>query len=321
MGNYSISSPMTFKDRVIYALLYGFAYALSLLPFRVLFLLSDFIFVILYHWVKYRRPVVRKNLRDSFPEKSDEERAEIERKFYHFFCDYIFETIKMMSMSKAKMQRHMQFKGMEHVCKACDEGHSVALYLAHYCNWEWVTSITLGIPPYAFGGQVYHILESKAFDAFMLKLRSRWGSENIERHILLRKVVSEYRKGKKMVIGFISDQGPEMHTIHHWTQFLNHDTAVITGTETVAKKFDFSCVYLDIIRERRGYYTVNVIPLTKISADYKDFEITDMYFKALEQSIRRQPENWLWTHNRWKRTRKQYEEYIAAHPHNKEEKL
>ena len=316
MGNYSANSPMTLTDRIIYVLLMGFAYPLSLLPFRVLFLLSDFTFVILYHWVKYRRPVVRKNLRDSFPEKSDAEQAEIERKFYHFFCDYIFETIKMMSMSKAKMQRHMRFSGLEHMYHALDEGHSVALYLAHYCNWEWVTSINLHVPKGVVGGQVYHILESKAFDTFMLQLRARWDGINIPRFELLRKVVSEYRNDRRMVIGFISDQGPEMHTIHHWTQFLNHDTAIITGTETVAKKFDFACLYLDITRVRRGYYNVEIIPLTMNSTEYKDYDITDMYAKALEQTIRRQPENWLWTHNRWKRTRRQYEEYLASHPNS-----
>ncbi len=314
MKNYSVNSPMTFKDRVEYATLYGLAFLLSLLPFRVLYALSDFTYYILYYNVKYRRTIVRKNLRDSFPEKTDAERLVIERGFYHFFCDYIFETIKLTSMSKAQIKRHVRFEGLNHIEQALNEGHSVAIYLAHFCNWEWVTSLGLHLPKDLLVGQIYHVLESKAFDTLMLKIRGRMGTENIPRFESFRRMVKAQRDGKKMAIGFISDQGPEMHTIHHWIDFLNHDTAVITGTETVAKKLNMACVYFDIVCERRGYYVVNTIPLAMNSAEHKDFEITDMYFKALEQTIRRQPEKWLWTHNRWKRTRKQYEEYIASHP-------
>lgn len=313
MGNYSAYSTMTFTDRIIYMLLYGFTFVLSLLPLCILYLLSDIIYVILYHMIKYRRAVVRKNLRKSFPEKTDEERTEIERKFYHFFCDYIFETIKLTTISKEKIKQHVKYVGLNHIYDALKEGHSVALYLAHYCNWEWITSIGLYMPNDILGGQIYHVLESKPFDSLMLKIRSRMGTENIPRYDSFRRMVKEFRTGRKMVIGFISDQGPEMHTIHHWMDFLNQDTAVITGTEVVAKKLDFATVYFDIVRERRGHYVVNIIPLTMNSADYKDYEITEMYFNALEQTIRRNPEYWLWTHNRWKRTRKQYEEYLATH--------
>lgn len=310
MRNYYVYSKMTVAERVEYVLLYGFAFCLSLLPFRVLYWLSDFSYLILYHWVGYRKPIVKKNLRESFPEKTDDELLQIEKRFYRFFCDYIFETIKLTSMSKAKIKRHMKFEGLEHINQAVSEGKNVALYLAHYCNWEWVTSVTLHLPEGVYPGQIYHILESKVFDTLMLKLRSRYGSANIERHLMLRKVVEVCRENKQMVIGFIADHAPEIHTIRHWTNFLNHDTAVITGTETIAKKFDFACVYFDIVRERRGYYTVNIVPLAMDPSKYEDFEITDMYIKALEKTIRRQPENWLWTHNRWKRTRQQYEEFL-----------
>jgi len=316
MGNYSVNSKMTISDHIIYALLYGFAFIVSLLPFRLLFILSDFTYLILYHVVGYRKAVVKQNLRESFPEKSDEERLQIERRFYHFFCDYIFETIKQCTMTESQMRRHVKWNGLEHIRKSLDRNQSICIYLAHYCNWEWITTLAFHLPAETFVGQVYHILESKAFDTFMLKLRSKWGAKNIERHFLLRKMIELHRSGTNSAIGFIADQGPEMHTIHHWTNFLNHDTAVITGAETVAKKFDMSCVYLDIQRTRRGYYTVNIIPLTEHSANIPDFDITDIYMRELEKSIRRQPENWLWTHKRWKRTRQQYEEYLASHPNH-----
>lgn len=312
--NYSATSPMTLTDRILYAVLYGFVFLLSLLPFWLLYMLSDGLFLIIYHVVGYRKRIVRDNLKSSFPEKSKEELLAIERKFYHFFCDYIFETIKLFSMSKKKIQRHIQFRGLENVNKVLGEGHNAAIYLAHYCNWEWVTSFALFFPPEILVGQVYHVLENKAVDTLMLKLRSRMGAVNIPRFELLRRVVKERRQGRQMVVGFISDQGPEMHTIHYWTHFLNHETAVITGTETIAKKCDFSCLYMDITRVKRGYYVVDIVPLANKSSDYEDFEITELYVRALEKTIIRQPENWLWTHNRWKRTRQQYEEYLSNHP-------
>lgn len=305
---------MTKVEKFMYFLLYSLVCLLSLLPFRILYLLSDFTFLIMYRCAGYRRGVVRKNLRNSFPEKTDAERLQIERKFYHFLCDYIFETIKLVTMSPSKILRHVKYQGIEQVNEFITKGQSVAVYLAHYGNWEWVTSISLLLPENCFGGQVYHILESKVFDTLMLKIRSRMRSQNIERHQLLRKVVETRQKGTPMAIGFIADQGPEMHTIHHWINFFNQDTAVITGTETVAKKFDFACVYLDIKRERRGFYTIDIKLLTPSPGEYEDFKITELYFASLEQTIRRQPEIWLWSHNRWKRTKKQYEEYVASHP-------
>lgn len=316
-ANYQSSASMTAIERIIYYAIYAFVYVLSLFPLRVLYILSDFCYLIIYYLVGYRKNVVRKNLSNSFPEKTSDELLEIECNFYHFFCDYIFETIKLATISRKEMKRRMRFEGMEHIEHALNNGHNITLYLAHYCNWEWVTSIGLHLPPVDFPGQIYHVLENKVMDKLMLKLRSRMGARNISRFESLRKIAEMKRQKKSMVIGFISDQGPEMHTIRYWTTFLNQETAIITGTETISKKYDFACVYLDIQRPKRGYYVVTVKPLTEKSDEFQDFEITEMYARAFEENIKRQPQFWLWSHNRWKRTREDYNKFLETHKNNR----
>lgn len=296
---------------VVFYLLYGLFYLISLLPMRVLYLFSDVAFVIVYHVAKYRRRVVEENLRTSFPEKTPEERRWIERRFYLWFSDYIFETIKLASMPKWEMRRRVKYTGLEHIDEALAQGHSVALYLGHYCNWEWVTSIALHLPKEVFKGQIYHTQENSVFDDLLLRIRSRMGSVNISSKVTLRTVVEQRRAGRLMVIGFISDQSPIYPATRYWTDFLNHkDSLVITGTEELAKRCDFACVYFNMRRLRRGYYQINIEPLTMVSKDYPDYEITEMYVRRLEETIRQQPQYWLWTHNRWKRTRQGYEEYV-----------
>lgn len=293
---------MKWWEKVMYYLLFSIVYVVSLLPLRVLYVLSDAAYIILYHVVGYRLSLVRRSLRDSFPTKSDEELLTTERRFYHFFCDYIFETIKLASISKEEMRRRVKFTGLEHIYNGIDEGHNVALYLGHYCNWEWVTSVGLHLPEEALGCQVYHILENKVFNALMLTIRSNMGTESISMQNILRRIVTERRSGRKMVIGFISDQIPTFPNTHHSMRFLNHDnTLVITGTERISKTCNFVCVYFDISRKARGYYNVDIVPMNDKPHECADWELTEQYFHLLEKSIERDPSLWLWTHNRWKR--------------------
>lgn len=299
---------MNLKDKALYHLCKWPVWAVSLLPLRVLYAISDFLYALAYHVARYRVGVVRKNLADSFPEKSKSELRSIERRFYRFFCDYMMETVKMATISKEEMGRRIRFHNMELIDEAVRKGHSIALYIGHYCNWEWITYIANLRPRGTYPGHIYHALESKAIDRLLLDIRSTMGSENIEMGNILRVIALNRSIGKKMVIGFISDQAPFWNNIHHWLTFLNHpDTPVLTGTETIAKKFDFSCVYLAMTRPRRGYYDVEVRMLAEDPRGLPPWHVTDAYFQALEESIRQRPEFWLWTHKRWKRTREEYD--------------
>jgi KDO2-lipid IV(A) lauroyltransferase len=290
----------------MYYLVYGVLWLFSLLPMWVHYVIADGIYLIVYRLVGYRKKLVRKNLTDSFPEKTAEELQTIEKGFYHWFCDYLVETIKMMTISEKNLKRRMAFKGTKEADEILESGQSIALYLGHYCNWEWVTSMPLWVTPKAHCGQIYHVLENAAFDKLFLKLRERWGAESIPMAETLRRVATYRKQGQPIMIGYISDQVPFWNNIHHWLDFLNHDTPVLTGTERLARGAGHAIFYLDMHRVRRGYYEATLKLITRDPKQTKDYELTDAYFRMLEESIRRDPVCYLWTHNRWKRTHEEF---------------
>lgn len=292
----------------LYYILLGVWCLFSLLPLRIHYIISDFLFWLLYKVIGYRRRVVWKNLSASFPEKSQAELKDIECGFYHFLCDYFVETVKMMTISKKEIKKRMVFKGIEDLDEVIESGQSIALYLGHYCNWEWVTSMPLWVTPKVQCGQIYHPLENKYFDKLLLRSRQRLDALCISMQDTLREVVRYKREGQPIMIGYISDQAPNWVNIHHWVDFLNQDTPVFTGTERIVKKMNHAVFYVDMRRIKRGYYEAEFKLMTRDPKELEDFKLTDMYFDMLEKSIRRAPEFWLWSHNRWKRTRKEFNE-------------
>ena len=294
--------------RMIYYLLLAGWYLLSLLPLRVHYVISDGLYLVLYRLTGYRRRVVRTNLKGAFPEKSEEELRRIEKGFYHFFCDYLAESVKLMTIGKENLRRRMVFKGTELVDEVIESGQSCAVFLGHLCNWEWVTSLPLWVSLKAQCGQIYHPIENKDFDRLFLRSRQRLGAVCIPMADTLRKIVEYKKAGQPVVIGYISDQVPYWMNIHHWVDFLHHDTPVLTGTERIARKMDHAVFFLDVRRVRRGYYEAEFKLITREPQKMSDFEITDIYWKMLEESIHRAPEFWLWSHNRWKRTREEFNE-------------
>jgi len=293
--------------RITYRLLYGVWYLLSLLPFRVHYLLSDLLYIIIYKMLGYRVKVVRSNLESSFPEMTAEELRVVERKFYHRLCDYFSETVKTMTMSKEQTMRHFVFKGAEQVNACIEDGQSCAVYLGHVFNWEWVTSLPLWVTDKAHCGQLYHALENKDFDDLFLHLRGRWGSENIALVDVLRKTIEYKQKHQPTIIGYLGDQVPHWNNIHHWCWFLNHDTPVMTGSERIIVKNRQAAFFLEIQQVKRGYYEGTFKLMTRKPEELKEYELTDIYHRMLEESIRKQPELWLWSHNRWKRTREEFD--------------
>lgn len=272
----------------------------------MLYGLSDAIYLIVYYIIRYRRKLVFQNMSDAFPDKSADEVRAIEKRFYHWFCDYLVETIKLFSISQEQLRRRMEFRGTDIVDAIVKDGQSCAVYLGHYCNWEWITSLPLWVTPEAQCGQIYHALENKGFDQMFLDLRQRMGAVCIPMAETLRRIIKYRQEGRQVVIGYISDQVPFWNNIHHWCQFLNHDTPVLTGTERLARQTGHAVLYLDVTRPRRGYYVAEFKLITREPKQMKEFEITDIYFSMLEESILRAPEFWLWTHNRWKRTHEEF---------------
>lgn len=280
----------------------------SLLPFRLLYLLSDFMAWLACDVVRYRRNVVRQNLTSSFPEKDIKEIRRIEKQFYLFLCDYFMETIKLATMSEKNMRKRLRVENIEEINEAVRRGQSVTIYLGHYCNWEWVSSLPLHIDPAAQCAQIYHPLENKTFDRLFYRLRTRFDANNIAMSDIMQTLVRWKREGIPSVTGYIADQAPGLN-IHLFVDFLNHETGVYTGPERISKFLGAKAVYAHMCRPRRGYYTLRFIPISDNVKKETIFETSREYFRLLETNIRETPQYWLWSHRRWKRPRSMFEAY------------
>lgn len=292
-------------------MLYPIIYLLSLLPFRILYILSDMLVFLAYDVVKYRRKVVHDNLTSSFPDKDPKEIKRIEKKFYQFLCDYIFETIKLASMSEKSMRKRMKVENIEEINEAVRRGQSVSLYLGHYCNWEWISSLPLHIDPAAKCAQIYHPLSNKSFDKLLFKIRTRFDANNIPMADIMQTLIGWKREGVPSVTGYIADQAPGLN-IHLFVDFLNHETGVYTGPERISKFLGAKAVYGHLTRPKRGYYTLRFITVSEDAKKAPVFGTSREYFRLLEENIKESPQYWLWSHRRWKRTHQQFNEYHGA---------
>ena len=277
----------------------------SRLPFGVLYVISDVIYAVLYHIVRYRRRVVQMNLQNSFPEKSEAERREIERGFYHFLCDYGVESLKLLTIKPEEMKQHMVFKNCEAVDRALDTHDFVFVYMGHFGNWEWVSSLPLWLHPRTTLAELYRPLKSKTMDELFIELREHHGARCIPKYDALREIMRLKAEGKKSVIGFVADQTPSPQNVHLWMDFLSQDTPIFTGTERIGKKVNAAIFFLDMQRTKRGRYEGTFKLITEEPKQYPDFQISEICTRELEQTIRRQPSFWLWSHKRWKHKRTQ----------------
>lgn len=278
---------------------------ISRLPFGALYVLSDIVFGVLYYIVKYRRRVVRMNLEKSFPEKSETELRQIERDFYHFLCDYGVESLKLLTIKPEEMMRHMQFENCEAVDSALDTHDFVFVYLGHYGNWEWVSSLPLWLHPRTTLGELYRPLKNKTMDDLFIEMREHHGAKCISKYDALREIMRLKAEGRKSVIGFVADQTPRPENTHLWMDFLHQDTPIFTGTERIAKKVNASVFFLDIKRISRGHYCGTFKPIADDPKAFPDFKISEVCTRKLETMIQRQPAYWLWSHKRWKHKRTQ----------------
>lgn len=289
--------------------IYCLFYAISLLPFRLLYVLADIECFMLYHVIRYRRGVVRRNLVTSFPDKSEQEIVQIEKRFYHWFCDYFFEAVKLLSISNAELCRRFTIINSEEVEQCFKEGQDVAAILGHYCNWEWLSCVGMNLPLERETGLIYHPLRNKAFDYLFRKLRlHEKHSRVIPKQDILRYVLSRKIEGIRNICGYISDQGPKWKNIHLWLPFLNHEhTPVFTGGERIMRKMNNAVFYVEMSRPKRGYYTATYKLITRTPNALEPDGITRRFFQMLEQTIRREPAYYLWSHNRWKRTKEEFD--------------
>ena len=282
---------------MIYHLLSFFLKFLSYTPFCVL---SDCLFYLLYYVVRYRRRIVRKNLTESFPEKSEQEIIQIEKKFYQYFTDQVLESCKMATISSEEMSKRMKFTNIEDANAVLRSGKTISLYMGHYGNWEWVSSIPLCLEPNVLAVQIYHKLRNENMDRLLLYQRERMGAISVEMRKTARYITQLKTANKVSIIGFIADQSPRKRDARHFIPFLNHQTPVLTGTEKIIKHYGFEAWFLDMKRVKRGFYEARLIRMHDAPQSLPDFELTTIYYQMLEQMIKERPELYLWTHNRFK---------------------
>ncbi len=290
-------------------LVYYIFYLVSLLPFRVLYILSDIAYWLIYKLWGYRRLVVRNNLVSSFPEKNIDEIKDIEHKFYHWFCDYFFEAIKLLSISDRELNRRLHVVNPEVHEQWFLKGRNTAAFLGHYCNWEWLSRVGKDMNQSRRLCLIYDPLHSRPFNDLFLEIRAYppTGVPTPKRDIL-RQLLEWKQKGIFSLSGYIADQAPRWQNIHMWVPFLNHPySPVFTGAERIARKMNNVIYYTRMRRPRRGYYEMEYVLITDNPKSVPEGDITRHFFSLLEASIREHPEFYLWTHNRWKRTKEEFD--------------
>jgi KDO2-lipid IV(A) lauroyltransferase len=283
----------------MYYLLLAVLYPLSLLPLRVLYLLSDMIFVLAYHITGYRKAVVLDNLHHAFPGKTDTEIKHTCKQFYRSFCDQWIETLKLLSISEKELNRHMQ--GNWEVFRELDAaGKDAYALLGHTFNWEWANVACQYNMPQQFAG-VYMPLKNQPFDRLMQKVRTRGGGWLIS--MMARKSGFQRLNDVRYVVGLIADQNPSDIQHAAWLPFLHREAPFFRGPEQLARRAKAAVVFAGIKRINRGYYQVQLTKITDDASQTSTGEIVQKYVSFMEEQIHEQPENWLWSHRRWKYSR------------------
>ena len=284
---------------LIYYLVLPILYFISILPFWLLYRVSDFAFVVLYHLIGYRRKVVMTNLRNSFPEKSQKELNTIERKFYRYFCDLIVETLKTLTISPNTLRKRLVFKDLTVFKKYYEEERSIIIAMGHWGNWELGGS-RFAIEPLHKLYVIYHPLHNEYFHRLVVHMRTRLGNGLYPMKDTLRGMIGNRKN--ITATAFIADQTPSRRGAH-WMEFLNQDTPVFMGTGKIANKMNYPIVYARVERVRRGYYEIELEDLVPNPSELEATEIVEIFTRRLEEDIKAIPEIWLWTHRRWKHKR------------------
>ena len=262
--------------------------------------------LLMYHVWRYRRKVVRENLEKSFPEKTEAERLQIERKFYRYLSDYMLEDLKLLHMSAEDLCQRMIYKNTEQYLELTEKYGGIIVMIPHYANYEWLIGMGSVMKPGDVPVQVYKPLKDKYLNELFKQIRSRFGGYNIPKHSTAREIIKLKREGKNMVVGLITDQWPSGD--RYWTTFMGQETAFLNGAERIAKIMNFPVFYCELTKTRRGYCEAEFKLMTEAPKETVEGEITDMFAHELEQTIRREPAYWLWSHKRWKFTKKECEQ-------------
>ena len=281
-----------------FVLIYPLLWFVSILPFRLLYAVSDMLFVVLYYVVGYRKKTVEENLKLVFPEKSEAERKRITKQFFRHLCDMILEAIKSMNISVEDMKARFKFTNIEVIQDYEKRQKSIALMCAHYGSWEWIFILQAYTSHLTFA--IYKKLNNIYFDKLIRKIRARYDSYLITTKDSIDVLTDNKKKGLITINGFAADQSPKKEKAYHWNTFMGIEVPVHTGAEMLSKKLDMPVVFFSVKRIKRGFYETTFQTVAEHPNDFKDYEITDQFLKLVEQQIHDEPQYYLWTHKRWK---------------------
>ena len=275
----------------------------SVLPYWLLYLKSDLVYVLTYHVAHYRRKVVKNNLLRSFPEKGSKELKTIEKRFYHNLCDLIVETQKALRMGENGFKKRVSISNPELITALYEKGKSVFYSAPHSGNWEWFAKM---MPDFSAHNclAVYKRVKNPAFEQLMLEMRTKdCPLEMVESNSALRRLVQ--LRDKQNAVLMVADQSSFGLPSDYWTEFLHQDTCWFTGLERIAKKLNYAVVFVDMKRQGRGRYEVTFQLITDDPKNTPNGFIMEQYVRCVERFIQVQPDNWLWSHRRWKHLRPQ----------------
>lgn len=286
---------------LLYIFLYPILWCISILPFRMLYIVSDGVYVLTYYIIGYRKKTVRENLALALPHLSEKERLDIEKKSFHHMCDVFLEMIKTLTISKSEMHKHYVFNNLEVYSDLEKKGKSIALLCAHYASYEWAVSMNSKIN--FEGYAVYKKINNRYFDKLVRDIRSKFKATLITTKETIPVMASNFRSKKLGLYGLVSDQSPKLGSFFHWNKFMGIEVPIHTGGEMLAKKYDMNVIFLRTKKVKRGYYEATFEVLSENTNEVPNYEITDNFLKLVEQQIYEQPEFYLWSHKRWKHKR------------------
>lgn len=283
---------------IAYLIVYPILWCISILPFPLLYLLSDFVYIIVYRIIGYRKKTVRKNMAMTLTHLSEKERLIIEKKFYHHLCDLFLEMIKTMTISKEEICKRYVFKNVEVYKEIEKKEKSIAIMCAHYASYEWAVSLNYHSHYKSYG--IYKKLKNPYFDKLVHKIRSKFKAILITTKETIPTIINNSNNNILSVYGFASDQSPKENTAFHYAKFMGIEVPVHTGAEMLAKRYNMNVVFLKTKKIKRGYYEGSIEMLSENPKEIPNYELTDQFLKLVEQQIYEAPEYYLWTHKRWK---------------------
>jgi lauroyl/myristoyl acyltransferase len=286
---------------LVFILAFPFIWIISILPFRIFYAFSDFIYLIVYHLIGYRKKTVRENLALALPHLSEAERLVIEKKSYKHLCDMFLEMIKTMTISSEEMNKRFVLTNIEVVKEYEKKGKSTILLASHYASWEWL--LTLNAKTTFKGVAVYKKIANKYFDKLIRNIRSKYNAELVVTNKSIQLMAQNQEDGILCMYGLASDQSPKLNRVFHWDNFMGVEVPVHTGAEMLAKRYDLNVLFVKVKKVRRGFYEATFIPITDDPKSIPDFEITHTFLHEVEKQILEAPEYYFWTHKRWKHRR------------------